>query len=673
MLQPTHSYTRPNSPPAMPVSIPGAGALRFKGDLTQACPIRPENDRKHIDDDIYHDLMRAVPKVDLHEHQSGSSDLAFLKYVLISLKQDGKLKDIDCLDYEAVRRYYRAYISSERGKPFMGEELPTNDNQLTELTPEIIEQFRKVGLDAYRSTSGKINQHVKNIPAAFLLAHLFAMEVASENVRYVEYRVSPSGNAYGGYGNATVEDIIGAVDEGFKDAQLRLDRSRQTIDYGLIMLMERQARSKVKVPGSLDLRLGEILNHYAQDVMAGQKRSTAAIAKKIVKAVEAETSVRIKTDDTLTQNIRGLVTSIAQSKTPAEQALATGGEIVNLLEKQGTDKVATAVDMAKEAVRLRSTYNITGIDLAGDELNNPVGDFKPAFDVIKKHNEKMAAEGHPEKRIGITIHAGETPRSGDLNGWESIKEAIDAAWSPNTPVRIGHGIQLINSSKAMQDAFRAFVQNPNTLLGGSDTTAIRNMLKESSPLLKEIIEKNIVLEMCPKSNVMTYGVDPFLDGSISKLTVRSNPQHDAESYSAQSYKRHPAVFLSRLGVKVTLSSDNRTISNSDITNEFVKLYKYIGIRYQDVKKMVMDGLDGAFIFDPKTKKAVAEDMTKGFNTIESDPKHLIAIYKMANGGEPPHPFKLLLMSLWIYARKMGNAVQQFFADWAKPKLSHTPS
>lgn len=547
--------------------------LRFaKTVVRNGCEIE-EDDDKRIDDDVY-DLLRTMPKVDLHEHQSGSSDLAFLKYVLIKLKQEGKPNGIGSLDFEEVRRHYRAYITTERGKAFSGGGAPGTDNELTEMTPETIEEFRQVGLDALRSTSGRINPHVKNLPAAYLLAHLFALEVASENVRYVEYRVSPSGNAYGGYGDATVEDIIGAVDDGLEDAQSRLARSRKKLDYGLILLMERQA-------------------------------------------------------------------------------------------KGDNDKVATAVHLAEEAVRLRGKYDIVGVDLAGDELNNPVTDFKPAFDIIKAHNDKAVQAGHPEKRIGITIHAGETPRSGDLAGWQSIQEAIDAAWSPNTPVRIGHGIQLINSSPALKRAFRDFVSNPGMLLG--DTAAIRNRLMQSSPLLKEIIEKNIVLEMCPKSNVMTYGVDPFLDGSLTKLNVRNDPQHDDESYSAQSYKRHPAVFLSRLGVNVTLSSDNRTISNSDITNEFVKLYKYMGIRYKDAKHMMRDGLSGAFIFDPRTRKTVANDMAKGFKAIERDPKHLVAMYKMENGGKQPHPFKMLLMTVWIHLRQIANALRQFFSEWKKTK------
>ncbi|MDA4633973.1 adenosine deaminase, partial [Escherichia coli] len=59
--------------------------------------------------------------------------------------------------------------------------------------------------------------------------------------------------------------------------------------------------------------------------------------------------------------------------------------------------------------------------MAGDERMHHPKDFARAFDVAR------------DAGLGITVHAGE------LSGWESVADALDAI----RPSRIGHGVRAI--------------------------------------------------------------------------------------------------------------------------------------------------------------------------------------------------------------------------------------
>lgn len=246
-------------------------------------------------------------------------------------------------------------------------------------------------------------------------------------------------------------------------------------------------------------------------------------------------------------------------------------------------KVDKAIEVAKVAINLRKRgYPVTAVDLAGDEQNHPVTDFQPFFDLIKRHNAQMVKRGTPHLRLGITVHAGETPTSGALSGSESVREAIRLAWDENTPVRIGHGI----------------------------------FAHTDPALVEEIKEKGIGIEMCPKSNVQTEAVDWYSD--------------------------HPAPELSRQGVKVSISPDNQTVSKTDPTNEFVKLFKYRHVTHEDRKRMVLAALETAFIMDPEKKEALIQEVLGEFAYLESKPKMAVGIYKEQReiGNNPPLTFEV---------------------------------
>ena len=116
--------------------------------------------------------------------------------------------------------------------------------------------------------------------------------------------------------------------------------------------------------------------------------------------------------------------------------------------------------------------------------------------------------------VNITIHAGE----GD--NVESIKDALE-----NGAKRIGHGVRIIE-----------------------DINLDKNKLGETASLIHD---KQIPLEICITSNIHTN--------------------------MYKSYETHPIKDLVDLGFNISLNTDNRLMSNTDIVKE-IKICKEIGIK-----------------------------------------------------------------------------------------------
>lgn len=92
---------------------------------------------------------------------------------------------------------------------------------------------------------------------------------------------------------------------------------------------------------------------------------------------------------------------------------------------------------------------------------------------------------------------------------------------------------------------------------------------------KIVKERNITLEMCPTSNVQTKAVSNFLD--------------------------HPIYDFYKDGIKVTLNTDNRTVSDTNMTKEIEMTAKEFNIDYEDYKKIYYNSVDSSFA-DEETKE-----------------------------------------------------------------------
>lgn len=162
---------------------------------------------------------------------------------------------------------------------------------------------------------------------------------------------------------------------------------------------------------------------------------------------------------------------------------------------------------------------VCALDLAGAESLYPTSDYKELFAIAQ-------ANGIP-----FTIHAGEAA------GFESIKEALDFG-----TLRIGHGIKCLEDEK----------------------------------LIKELKEKNILLEICPTSNIQTKAVT--------------------------AYQKHPVYELYKKGVSICINTDNRTVSNITLTKEYQKLMQNFSLTTNDLKQMNINAINGAFLTNEEKEK-----------------------------------------------------------------------
>jgi adenosine deaminase len=85
----------------------------------------------------------------------------------------------------------------------------------------------------------------------------------------------------------------------------------------------------------------------------------------------------------------------------------------------------------------------------------------------------------------------------------------------------------------------------------------------------------------------------------------------------KTYERHPIKNYFDYGIRVTLNTDNRLISKTTLTDEYVKAVQYYGFTVEEVRTVVLNGFKSAFLsFNKKTKlikQIIAELEELGFN------------------------------------------------------------
>ncbi|ADL53990.1 adenosine deaminase [Clostridium cellulovorans] len=105
-------------------------------------------------------------------------------------------------------------------------------------------------------------------------------------------------------------------------------------------------------------------------------------------------------------------------------------------------------------------------------------------------------------------------------------------------------------------------------------------------VIKFLIDNQIPLEMCPTSNVDTNAVD--------------------------NYKSHPILDYLRKGIKVTLSTDNRTVSRVTLSEEYNMLMEQLNLNANEMQKLIENGIDVAFCSE-ELKKQLREQVFKAKN------------------------------------------------------------
>jgi len=142
---------------------------------------------------------------------------------------------------------------------------------------------------------------------------------------------------------------------------------------------------------------------------------------------------------------------------------------------------------------------------------------------------------------------GRTAHAGEHEGPETVRSVLDLCQVD----RVGHGIRAI----------------------------------EDPELVQNLVDREIPLEICPTSNVAL--------GAVAKLS------------------EHPFASLERLGVDVTVNSDDPTFFSTTLTEEFVRLHETFGFGIPKLTRFVLTALRHAFLPEEK-RESLAVDFRRQF-------------------------------------------------------------
>ncbi len=153
------------------------------------------------------------------------------------------------------------------------------------------------------------------------------------------------------------------------------------------------------------------------------------------------------------------------------------------------------------------------------------------FDLAGQEYNFPAKEHREAFDLALKNNLNITIHAGESYGSESIHQAIHYCGAH----RIGHGTKLI----------------------------------EDGDLLNYVNDHRIPIEICLKSNIDTHTVNSF--------------------------KEHPFAIFYDLGLRVTLNTDNRLVSNTTVTDEFMIAHKQFNFDYKKVKNLIINGFKSSFL------------------------------------------------------------------------------
>ncbi|MEN4100224.1 MAG: adenosine deaminase [Anaerolineaceae bacterium] len=187
-------------------------------------------------------------------------------------------------------------------------------------------------------------------------------------------------------------------------------------------------------------------------------------------------------------------------------------------------------DLAKSACWYRD-QGVVGFDLAGDEAGFPASIHQEAFEIVR------------DAGLPYTIHAGEA------SGAENVRYAVEVLGA----ARIGHGVRSIESTYVME-------------------------------LLRE---RQVLLEVCPTSNVHT--------GTVPSI------------------QSHPVKILYDFGIPVSINDDDPVTSRTRTSNELMLMHSVFGMTMEDLIEIQLTTLEHSFYSD----RVVIEELKNKVKEIES--------------------------------------------------------
>jgi adenosine deaminase len=198
--------------------------------------------------------------------------------------------------------------------------------------------------------------------------------------------------------------------------------------------------------------------------------------------------------------------------TAFETAARCGIQVRLIVNMNRHEPVAIGEKVAQAAVDYRHK-GVVAVDLGGNEADFPGTPFRSVFRDARKAG------------LGVTIHAGE------WNGAGSVWDAVGNIGA----TRVGHGIRAL----------------------------------EDPGIVNILVEREVVLEVCPSSN--------YLSGIVASLDT------------------HPLSVMNQQHLLTTLNTDDPSICNVSLSEEIALAMEHAGLTLDDVKAAILRAARSVFL------------------------------------------------------------------------------
>ena len=203
------------------------------------------------------------------------------------------------------------------------------------------------------------------------------------------------------------------------------------------------------------------------------------------------------------------------------------------------DAVLDGLRQAKRERGIRSNVIICGIRHMDPATSVRLAELAVAYKGkgVVGFDLAGAEEGNPARKhrdalqLILDNNVNLTIHAGEAFGPESIAQAVHVCGAH----RIGHGVRL----------------------------------RENGDLLNYVNDHRIPLELCPSSNVQTRSVTGFA--------------------------AHPAKFYFDFGLRVTVNTDNRLLTDTSCTKELLLAHREMGFTLDDLCTVLVQGFKSAFL------------------------------------------------------------------------------
>jgi adenosine deaminase len=181
---------------------------------------------------------------------------------------------------------------------------------------------------------------------------------------------------------------------------------------------------------------------------------------------------------------------------------------------------------------------------------------------VARHVAEVAAAFQSQGFVGIDL-------AGDEISYSAARFTEVFQWAKN------HGLHVtVHAAEAGQ---ASNIREAIELLG-ADRIGHGVRAMEDLSVMDLVIKHDITLEMCPTSNLQT--------GVISSLG------------------QHPLWAFQQVGIRVTINTDDPSVSSTTLTDEYMVALRGIGVPLRAVRQMILTAAQAAFLPEPERQRLV---------------------------------------------------------------------